>query len=52
MGKYYEDVVLMEQKFIVNDSINVKVVSVAVYYIEGLFLITFLWFELLFETWD
>lgn len=25
LRKYYEDVVLMEQKFIVNDTINVKV---------------------------
>ena len=25
LRKYYEDVVLMEQKFVMNDSINVKV---------------------------
>lgn len=38
LRKYYEDVVLMEQKFVMNDSINVKVhqVTVLIFYLLDL----------------
>jgi translation elongation factor EF-Ts len=34
LRKYFEDVVLMEQKFIINDTINVKVCEVSLYYLK------------------
>lgn len=33
LRKYFEEVALMEQKFIVNDSINIKVMCIASYYL-------------------
>lgn len=33
LRKYYEDVVLMEQKFVMNDTLNVKVCWIAILYL-------------------
>lgn len=34
LRKYFEDVVLMEQKFVMNDTINVKVCEASLYYLK------------------